>query len=94
MSDVKTPVVKNTKTGISVSPNPTMDVANLSFENATSESLDFILTDANGKVIKNQTYSAVKGRNMLTFDMKELSSGIYYISCQQNAGFTQKVIKQ
>jgi hypothetical protein len=93
-SEVKTAVVKNTKTGLTVSPNPTTDVANLSFESSTSESLEFMLTDANGKVIRNQTYNAVKGRNLLTFDMKDLASGIYYISCQQNTIFTQKVIKQ
>ena len=93
-AEVKTPVVKNNKTGLTVSPNPTIDVANLSFESASSEILEFVLTDGNGRVVKNQTYNSVKGRNLLTFDMKDLASGIYYISCQQNADYTQKVIKQ
>ncbi|MFZ4543670.1 MAG: T9SS type A sorting domain-containing protein [Saprospiraceae bacterium] len=93
-ADVKTSTVKNNSFGLNISPNPTSDVANLTFESTSAQTMEFALTDAAGKVINNQTFAAVKGRNMFTFDMKNLASGIYYISCAENVEFTQKVIKQ
>ncbi len=81
-------------TAVTVSPNPTTDFVNVNFNVSESTKLDMNMTDAAGKVIRIQHFSAVKGANVMNVDMKELPSGVYFLNLPGlGKEATHKVIK-
>jgi len=84
----------NTSINISISPNPTNGISNLTFTNVSKSNINVNLYDLSGKLVKNITnnsYSA--GQHQIELNSTELAKGIYFIKVQQNEqSFTSKWI--
>jgi PKD repeat protein len=61
-------------------PNPTDDELNLRFTLDKKEDVTFMITDVSGKVAQKHLVKANEGSNLLLFDTKDLSSGMYFLT--------------
>jgi hypothetical protein len=61
-------------------PNPTDDELNLRFTLDKKEDVTFMITDVSGKVAQKHIVKANEGSNLLLFDTKDLSSGMYFMT--------------
>jgi hypothetical protein len=59
-------------------PSPAKDVLNTTFSSQTNDRGMFILIDAMGKIVKQQSFDIVEGENNFAFDIADLPSGIYH----------------
>ncbi len=84
-------IKKNTLNGISVYPNPSSDIFNItSSDNALIDQI--CITDLNGCVVKTV---AITGVSSAQVNIADLSGGIYLLSLTSNKGsYTQKIIKR
>jgi hypothetical protein len=75
---------------LSVTPNPTHDVVRVDLFNVQQGQM--ILTDMMGKVIKTL---AINGQQTEVIDLRELSTGIYFLRINSNNGNQSvKIVKQ
>ncbi len=96
--DTTTLSVKNTKSKLVVSiyPNPTTSIVNLSYNSSETNNSSVLLLDMHGKLIKTIT----KGqKNTDTFnyqaDLSKQPSGIYFLILQTDKGnYTNKIIRK
>lgn len=75
---------------VNVSPNPTTDIINVNFSAIEDSKIEVSVADAAGKIVKLQAVHAVKGANFLSFDVRELPAGTYFVAIGDK---TQKVVK-
>ncbi|MFZ4796536.1 MAG: M43 family zinc metalloprotease [Bacteroidia bacterium] len=84
----------NTSFNISINPNPTNGMSNLTFTNISKSNININLYDLSGKFVKNFTnnnYAA--GEHNIELNSSELAKGIYFIKVQQNEqSYTSKWI--
>lgn len=74
-------------------PNPAQSETNLSFNVSQPGNIEFIVTNAFGQVMTIIPFEAQAGSNDLLLDLKEWSSGIYYINAQYSGGLvTEKLV--
>ena len=74
-------------------PNPAQSETNLSFNVSQPGNIEFIVTNAFGQVMTIISFEAQAGSNDLLLDLKEWSSGIYYINAQYSGGLvTEKLV--
>lgn len=76
-------------------PNPATSEINLSFDLATNESVELIITDVTGKVIQSNTIDAKTGKNLVMMDLENQSNGLYFVTMksqtsQQTLQFVKK----
>ena len=65
----------------SVSPNPASVTAKLSFTSASSSKVAISLVNAQGQVVRKETYVSVEGLNNYTFNnLNNLAAGIYTVT--------------
>lgn len=79
---------------ISLYPNPATDYLEIRFTEASDELYSIVITDVAGKTVAGLLKdSAIKPT--MTFDMKELSAGIYFVKITgKHRTITKKLIKQ
>ena len=82
---------------IVIYPNPTSDIVHFDFEASEASIVQFILTDASGR-ISDSFYTArlPKGRNLISFPIGHLRKGIYFVKMinkeTQKILFTEKIL--
>lgn len=85
--------VNNSISGLSVSPNPFMNTATLTYTVAKEGALTCRIYDLLGNVISSSDLNAVNGANTISLDRAGISSGTYILSVSDASGTaTQKVI--
>jgi hypothetical protein len=67
---------------VSVSPNPAVDMINISFDATAGGKVIVSIIDQNGSVVVNKNLSAVTGKNTSQLDVSNLANGVYYIKLQ------------
>ena len=82
---------------ISVYPNPTKDVINISINEANDSELDIQIFDIAGRLVYsdlNRTH--FKGTDKVSIDFSEFENGAYYLklSIDNDLSFNQSIIKQ
>jgi hypothetical protein len=78
---------ENDKTIIRAFPNPMTTQTTIQFSANQSETVQFVIYDQLGKQVYNTTYNAVPGKNSITLNRENLSSGLYFckiVSSQYN----------
>lgn len=75
---------------VSVSPNPTTDIINVNFSAVEDAKVEVSISDAVGKIVRLQSVNSTKGTNFVSFDMRDLAAGTYFVAIGDK---TQKVIK-
>jgi hypothetical protein len=67
---------------ISISPNPTGHVANLSYKFKEAGNASIIVTDKTGAVVMKKSTTINEGQNRQTLDVSSLANGMYFIKIQ------------
>jgi hypothetical protein len=62
-----------------VYPNPAKDKLNLIISSPVNNSINVIITDLAGKIVRRQAFSVLNGGNNLDFDVSSLPAGSYFI---------------
>jgi hypothetical protein len=65
-------------------PNPMTTKTTLTFSLTQTETLQFVVYDQLGKQVYNKTYNAIAGRNSITFNRNDLSTGLYFCKIISN----------
>lgn len=69
---------------ISVYPNPTNDIATISFLSDQSDKLTLNVADLTGKIIESRILSTSIGQQNIQVDLSEFPQGLYLIGLEQN----------
>ncbi len=64
---------------MNIYPNPASDYINIDFNTNTNNNAQVIITDINGKVIKEENISYEKGFNHRRIDLQDMISGTYFV---------------
>ena len=75
---------ENEATIVSVYPNPMTTQATINFSVNQSETIQFVMYDQLGKQVQHRTYNAVTGKNSITINRENLSSGLYFCKIVSN----------
>lgn len=67
-------------------PNPTTNIATVSFECESPEPVQLNLYTIDGSLLQSKTVNALKGSNQVDFDLSEFSAGTYLLKVQLNVG--------
>ena len=67
---------------VKVFPNPAVQQLNVSFNALQNVDLNIYLADVSGRIVKVQNYASHQGENSLTFDLEDVSNGIYFLNIQ------------
>ena len=79
--------------GLSVYPNPVVDLVNINLAEFTGEVNSVSLFDITGKLVK--TKEVTEALNTISLDMSSYSSGVYIIKLKTDEGqFNTKIIKE
>lgn len=62
-----------------VYPNPVRDNATLSFESKNACQVNIQITDMSGRLIRSSAHQVLQGKNEITLNLKDISSGQYLI---------------
>ena len=65
-------------------PNPMTSKTTIAFTIAQNETVQFVVYDQLGKQVYNTTYNAIAGRNSITFNRNDLSTGLYFCKIISN----------
>jgi len=79
-SAVRTVRISLPEGGISVSPNPVINIATGRFNHPKEEKATLRITDANGKVVYQQATQVQKGYNQKDINLSAISKGNYNLS--------------
>jgi len=71
---------------LSVFPNPAKDKLNLSFNLKENTKIDIVLNDISGKQIIFESHNVYQGENHLSFDVSNISKGIYLLNLNTEKG--------
>jgi hypothetical protein len=81
-------------TFLSVSPNPTTKEINVRVDFETATEVEFILTDAMGRVLKVIQKTQLTSKTQ-TIDMEQFPAGIYFLTAKTaQESTTQRIVKQ
>lgn len=77
-------------------PNPSKDLVNLKIAATVVSQINIQVTDALGRIISQQKTNLVSGEQIISIDVSNFDSGIYFVKIQSAAGFTKtdKLIKE
>jgi len=79
---------------VKVYPVPTSRLLNIDFETPQDQQIEITMTDMLGKVISTRPVNSVAGINNTTFDMGNLTNGVYFVTINNGQDqITQRVIK-
>lgn len=68
----------NNNVSLSAYPNPGTTITTIDFVSPQSETMQFFIYDQTGKQVCHKIYNAAAGINSISFDRKNLSSGLYF----------------
>jgi PKD repeat protein len=82
--------------GISLYPNPTIDIATLVVATSIAAQLNLTIVNMVGQVVDSQTVNAFAGKNMVQLNTDGLAQGVYTIVLRDSKGVAkaQRLIKQ
>ena len=66
----------------SISPNPTSEKLNVVYRSSTKGKTEFVLANTLGEEINRFNANSTNTINAVTFDLKAISTGIYFLSMQ------------
>jgi hypothetical protein len=80
---------------ISLYPNPIQDVLNIGISSLSKQIAEVVISDAAGKTLIKESFSLVKGRNVMQiYEVEKLSKGLLLVRVQTAEGmFTEKIIR-
>lgn len=84
-SAIRTVRISLPEGGISVSPNPVLNIATVRFNHPKEEKATLRITDANGKVVYQQATQLQKGYNQKEINLSAISKGNYNLSVVSNS---------
>ena len=67
---------------VKVFPNPAVQQLNVSFNALQQVDLNIYLADVSGRIIRKQNFAGHQGENSLTFNLDNVSKGIYFLNIQ------------
>ncbi|MCG3165326.1 MAG: hypothetical protein POELPBGB_01088 [Bacteroidia bacterium] len=70
----------------SVQPNPAIDNLNYIINSNTVSLIEINVTDITGKLVQQHKKEITKGKNNFSFDVSQLSGGVYFISVSDVSG--------
>lgn len=74
-------------------PNPTADVLNVQVDLVETSNVQYIMTDASGRVVRMATHKNVQSE-VVSFDVQNLAAGVYFMSIKTSKGVsTQRFVK-
>ena len=65
-------------------PQPTSEILNLAYNGTSSANVEITLMDNLSQIRMNQTHFVKKGNNVLTFDVSDMSPGIYMMTIRSD----------
>jgi hypothetical protein len=75
-------------------PNPVIDVMNITINQTRPESLNIRVVDMNGRTMRTNKVSTVRGLNQVTLNLNGLQRGMYIIQVLgEETQLTQKILK-
>ena len=74
----------NNANNISIYPNPTNGFLNIKVNGLANEKCKIILTNTLGQILNEKEFETKNNSNETQIDMKNLSSGIYFLSITSN----------
>jgi hypothetical protein len=78
---------------ISIYPNPTSDILNISTSFEENENISVKITDVTGKIIHSEIISVSKGLYVHPLKLKGIADGIYVVNItSKNLDFSKKLI--
>jgi hypothetical protein len=90
--------IKNNKhavNSISLYPNPSADILNISFNSAQQSKVNLMVVDVLGKQVYAENYTAQGGSNLRSIHVGNLKSGFYFVKIQNENGQTvERFIKE
>jgi Secretion system C-terminal sorting domain len=79
---------------VNVYPNPAKTVLNVQVAMDAASDLRYIMTDASGRVVRMNTSKNIQTETV-SFDVEQLSAGVYFISVLTNKGVsTHRFVKE
>jgi hypothetical protein len=79
--------------GLSLQPNPTEGIAQLSFDAATNGAIEVEVIDALGRKVHSERVAGLSGRFQRTLDLKAFGSGVYVVNVRSAAGLmTERLV--
>ncbi len=78
-SDVKSVKFGTIRTLVTVSPNPARGSINFKLDNESAKSVLATLSDANGKIIYQQTFKDVRANTLNKLNLQQPTAGIYIL---------------
>jgi hypothetical protein len=82
-------------TDIKVFPNPTFGPLSIRYSSKKDESVTFTIIDKLGKVQFMSRKDLAEGHNLVTFDIKDMPAGVYYLEiATADQSIKQKIIKE
>jgi hypothetical protein len=79
---------KQTLNGLSLYPNPSTDILNISFYSAQQSKISLVIVDVLGKQVYTENYTAQSGNNLYGIIVGNLKSGFYFVKIQNGDGQT------
>ncbi len=76
----------NQTIGLMVYPNPVADKINLEINSKKSQSIEISITDATGRICRNETLKIASGNNHLKLDATAFAAGIYLLNVKTEEG--------
>ena len=78
-----------------VSPVPTTEGVNVDFSTSKIGTLNVVIMDIVGKIVKTETFKTVEGANMMRLNLSNLAQGSYILSLNDGETIaTQRIVKQ
>lgn len=79
--------------GLTVQPNPTDGIAQLSFDAATTGTIEVEVIDALGRKVHGERVAGLSGPFQRTLDLKAFGSGVYVVNVRSAAGLmTERLV--
>jgi hypothetical protein len=78
-----------------VSPVPTTEGVNVDFSTSKIGTLNVVITDIVGKVVRTERFTTVEGANLMRLNLSNLAQGSYILSLNDGETIaTQRIVKQ
>jgi PKD repeat protein len=85
--------LNNLINNLSIFPNPAANLLNIKFELEETKPFNFKIVDVIGESVYNTSSFMMKGENFLTIDLKQFSSGLYFLKVDDGRmEFSRKII--
>ena len=81
---------ENSINELMASPNPFSNSTTIQFTSSEQQPTLFTVKNVLGKTVHQQSFDAIKGKNSIFFDRRNLISGIYIYAVQSNKDFISK----